>query len=173
MEITVSWTAYYNASLARADALGPRLRFLSVALLGAYANATVPADNFTAAIPWTRASAASAPPFSALCYYFGAQVAEAYPDLPVGLLANAWGGVPIEVYMSPAALATCAAAPASGPPRRAAAAIAAADSAIARARGSAGPSKGSCLYNSMMHPLLSIPITALLWYRSWGAGARF
>lgn len=160
MEISVSWTAYYNASLANADALGARLRFLSVALLPEYVNATTPADNFTAAIPWSRASAASAPPFSAFCYYYGAQIAEAYPDLPVGLIVNAWGGVPIQVYMSPAALAAC---PAATAVNFAAEAIAAADRAAVGARSGASPTAASCLYNSMMHPLLSIPISTLAW----------
>ena len=27
------------------------------------------------------------------------------------------------------------------------------------------PTAGSCLYNSMLHPLLSLPVTGLLWYQ--------
>ena len=172
MEITVSWSAFYEeATLAQADALGPRLRFLTVALLDAYTTATRPADNFTASIPWTRASRLSAGGASAACYNFGASAAAAHPDTPVGLLINPWGGVAIQVWMSPKALATCnsSAAPVvhSAATRHALHIVAAAErAATQRAPGATGsPVIPSCLYNSMMAPLLSIPITALLWYQ--------
>ena len=111
MGITVAWTAFYAAALAQAGALGARLRLLQVATLDAYTEATTPQTNFTADIPWSRASAASASGFSAMCYFYGAEAASNLPaDVPVGLVANAWGGVPIQVWMSPAALAACPAA---------------------------------------------------------------
>jgi sialate O-acetylesterase len=166
MEIFVSWSARYNETLARADALGPMLRLLSVALEDAYVNATTPSDNFTAIIPWSRASNASAVGFSAFCYNFGSQVVGAHPDVPIGLIANPWGGVPIQVWMSPAALAKCSktAAPVSAATRRAVDIAAAADRAVSRRRGvTASPQKPSCLYNSMMAPIVSIPVTAFLW----------
>lgn len=162
----MSWTAYYNSSLAVADALGARLRILSVALLPEYVTATVPADNFTASIPWSRASSTSVPSFSAFCFYYGVQNAEAYPEVPVGLIANPWGGVAIQVYMSPSALAACPAPTKknfSSKTIATAEAIVAADRAVASMRNGASPTNGSCLYNSMMHPLLSIPIGLLLW----------
>jgi sialate O-acetylesterase len=178
MEITVAWTAYYADALARAAALGPVLRLLQVALVDSYVNATTPQTNFTANLPWSRAAAASASGFSAACYYFGAEVVNAHPDVPVGLVANAWGGVPIEVWMSPVAYAECKAAPGldddeqhlSPAARRGAAAAAAADrAALAAARGrdapTATPVAPSCLYNAMMAPLLSIPIAGILWYQ--------
>ena len=167
MEITVAWSARYNETLARADALGPLLRLLSVALEASYIDATTPADNFTASIPWSRASNASAAGFSAMCYNFGAQVVGGHPDVPVGLIANPWGGVPIQVWTSPAALAKCnatAEAPVSAATRRAVDIAAAADRAVSRRAGvTASPQKPSCLYFSMMAPIVSIPITAFLW----------
>ena len=163
MAIPVSWTAYYADVLARADALGPRLRMLAVAQLDAYTNATVPADNFTAAIPWVRAGAETAGAMSATCYHFGAAVATAYPDLAVGIVGSSWGGVTIQVWMSPTALATCGAST-TAEPARAPAVVAAAERAVSGAVG-ASPLKPSCLYNSMLHPLLSIPITAIVWYQ--------
>jgi sialate O-acetylesterase len=164
--IPVAWSLYYNDTLAQSDALGSRLRLLQVAALGSYVDTTTPQDNFTASIPWSRASPLTAAPFSALCYHFGAQVAQAYPDLPVGLLANAWGGVAIEVYMSPAALAACAATPPREAPPPAHRAVLNALTALEAAmHGAAAPVKPSCLYNAMMHPILSIPVTAFLWYR--------
>ena len=168
MEIIVSWSAHYNSTLNQIAALGlgARLRLLKVALDSAYPNVTVPADNFTAEIPWSRATADTAFDFSAFCYNFGADVAIAQPDLPVGLIVNAWGGVDIQVWMSPAALASCSATNeprVSGSAQLVLDSIAAADRAASSSRGSAGPSIPSCLYNSMMHPILSIPVTGLLW----------
>ena len=176
--VPVSWMADYAGVLARADALGARLRMLQVATLDAYTLATAPQDNFTASIPWSRAAAASVGAMSALCYLFGAQAAEAHPDVPIGLIANPWGGVPIQVYMSPAALAECtvggdadsAAAAASSAELHALRAAAAGERALMRAvRGGAlgaTPTVHSCLYYSMMYPILSIPVTAFLWYQA-------
>jgi sialate O-acetylesterase len=167
--VPLSWMAQYSAVLARADALGARLRHLSVANLDAYADATQPQDNFSASIAWSRASssAVTTGAMSALGYLFGAQVAEAQPDLPVGLIAAAWGGVAIEVFMSPAALAQCSAEPREPTPaeRRALAVAAAGERALAAAATGVSiyPSKYSCLYNSMLHPIVSIPVTAFLW----------
>ena len=172
--IPVSWSLYYNVSLAAAASLGDRLRLLTVASLAENVNATTPADNFTASQPWARATAATAAPFSALCYHFAEEALAAQPDVPIGLMANPWGGVPIEVWMSPAALAACPApaAQAQLPPMAAAAAAAMAAADRAALRSSATPQKPSCLYNSMMHPLLSVPITAFLWYRKFCTSRR-
>ena len=84
--------------------------------------------------------------------------------------------------MSPSALSKCGAAAAPPPTlaeRQYAArapgasradvtlgVVAAAELALARARGEepgAGPTANSCLYFSMLYPLLSVPITAMLW----------
>ena len=164
MGIPLSWAVDYTAVLARAGALGPTLRLLQVATLDSYTNATTPADNFTASIPWSRASAASAAPMSALCYLIGEHAVLNHPNIPIGLIANPWGGVAIQVYMSPSALAQCAAAPEVPAAPAAARAVAAAEAAVAARLGSAAsPTIPSCLYNSMMHPLLSIPVTAFVW----------
>lgn len=93
MAISVSWQAEYEGILAAAGALGPWLRIIQVAQENSYTNATTPASNFTASIPWSRASATSAPLMSGLCYLFGAQVVMKQPDLPVGMISTAWGGV--------------------------------------------------------------------------------
>ena len=160
MGIPVSWAVDYAAVLARAGALGPTLRLLQVALLDSYTNATTPQDNFTASVPWSRASASSAAPFSALCFFIGERAVNAHPAIPIGMIANPWGGVAIQVYMSPAALAQCGAADAAPPP----AVVAAAERAVAAQLGaSASPTINSCLYNSMMHPLLSVPVSSFIW----------
>ena len=181
MGLAVANIAEYAAILAQAAALGPTLRLFQVATLDAYVNATAPQSNCTASIPWSRASAGSAAGMSAMCYLFGVQALAA--GVPIGLMANAWGGVAIQVYMSPASLATCTAEEAAVPPshaQRVAAAsvphaskdavtlgvLASAELAYARHHMlHASPVAPSCLYNSMLFPLLSVPVTAVLWYQ--------
>jgi hypothetical protein len=78
--------------------------------------------------------------------------------------------------MSPAALAACPAAAAEAdverddPAARRSLAVAAAADRAAHAAShpystAATPSKPSCLYNSMMAPLLTMPIAGILWYQ--------
>ncbi len=178
MELSIQNAAQVADVLAAADALGPRLRIFQVAMLDEYVNAAAPAANLTASIPWARASAASVPTMSALCYNFGVEAVTAHPEVPVGVLATSWGGVPLQVYMSPAALAACPAAAAPVPlAARVAAAAApgatradvalgvAAAAELAFVGGRATPAKPSCLYFSMLAPLLAIPVTSILWYQ--------
>ncbi len=148
-------------------------------MLAEYANTKTPQVNLTASIPWSRASAASAPGMSAFCYGFGAEAVQAHPEVPIGLQNNAWGGVAIQVYMSPSAMKECArdAAPQPSMAQRLSSDdrsfhALAASQAVARIGGSsplaglsAQPEAPSCLYNSMTYPLLSSPITGILWYQ--------
>ena len=180
MGLSVNNIADVSAILAASTSLGPLLRVFQVATLDEYSNTTTPQVNLTASIPWSRASPASIPGMSAMCYLFGAHAVSAR-GIPIGLMANAWGGVAIQVYMSPASLAKCGAA-ASLPPTHAErigaaslpgasradaalASIAAAELAFARANGLGSPTNGSCLYNSMVYPLFSVPIRGILWYQ--------
>lgn len=177
MELSVADTVNYAAAASAADALGPTLRIFQVAMLDAYVDAVAPADNLTASIPWARASAASVPGMSALCYFFGTEAVNAHPDVPIGMVASSWGGVPIQVYMSPAALKQCGAAAAMPPtaeeliaaaraPGATLADKAAAAVALVRSPGvSATPAKPSCLYFSMFAPLLLTPVSGILWYQ--------
>lgn len=162
MGLAVANVADVADIVAAAGALGPLLRIFQVALDASYANATAPATNLSASIPWSRASAASVPGMSAMCYLFGAH-AVAARGIPVGLMANAWGGVAIQVYMSPASLAKCGAAAVQPPVLPV---VAAAERALALASGHGRlgqPTANSCLYYSMLYPLLSLPIRAMLW----------
>lgn len=90
MGLSISNVADLDTILAGAAALGPLLRLFQVALDPSYVNATTPATNLSASVPWSRASAGSAPGMSAMCYLFGAQAAAA-KGIPIGLMANAWG----------------------------------------------------------------------------------
>lgn len=62
----------------RADSSGSRHRpsslALQVALENSYQNTTSPQTNFTASIPWSRASSSNVGGFSAACYFTGLEL---------------------------------------------------------------------------------------------------
>jgi len=183
MGLSIANVAEVQEVLAASSALGPLLRIFQVALLDEYGNATSPQSNLSASIPWSRASPDSVPGMSALCYLTAAKAVAARGE-PVGVMSNAWGGVAIQVYMSPQSLAKCSGASVAppGPFERIAAAeasgasrsdvahgmVARAEVALARSQGygSTFPTNASCLFYSMLYPLFSVPISALLWYAS-------
>jgi sialate O-acetylesterase len=178
MVIPVQDTAQSAAALADADALGPLLRLFQAALDPADANATAPHANVSASIPWSRASASSAGNMSATCYFTGASAVRAR-GAPLGLIASAWGGMPIQLFMSPRALAACntttqpaplaelaAAASAPGASRAAVAlGVAAAAELGLHPHPLGPPSRPSCLYFSMIAPFQTLPVAALIWYQ--------
>ncbi len=178
MVIMVKDTAQSAAALAEANALGPLLRLFQTMQVPAYANATAPQTNVTASIPWSRAGADSASNMSATCYFTGASAVRAR-GAPLGLIASAWGGMAIQLFMSPRALAACgnttlppplaelaAAAGAPGASRAAVALGVAATAELMLHPSSLGlPSRPSCLYFSMIAPLQALPVAAILWYQ--------
>jgi hypothetical protein len=84
MAVPLSTSRDRNQALELAEALGDRLRIMSVKQKACCAN---PQDNFTARTPWQRTwSEGHTDSFSALCYHFGAEQLSARPDLPVGLI---------------------------------------------------------------------------------------
>jgi len=82
----------------------------------------------------------------------------------LGLIGTSWGGTPIEVWMSPAALAACGE---GVTPPATLAATASVDPGILGSPSFTlgGPTLPSTLYYSMIYPWLATPITALLWYQ--------
>ena len=48
---------------------------------------------------WKLCSPESAPPFSAVAYFFGRELAE-HEHVKIGLIESAWGGTPVESWMS-------------------------------------------------------------------------
>lgn len=171
MELTVGASFNFVTETMDADALGATLRIFQVAMLDSYAGVNTPQTNLSASIPWTRASVASVPAMSALCYYFGAELVKKHPDTPIGLLASSWGGTAIQPWMSPAALNRCkGAAPAPTHEELAASAdpgLAAVGRVALLSRSGQGafPTNGSCLYNSMIYPLMQNPKRMLAWYQ--------
>ena len=97
--------------------------------------------------------------FSAACYVHGLQLLRA-TGRPQGLLETCWGGTPIEAWSSPVALAKCNGdgdgdkpATPSEPQEE--------DAEL----GEAATSGPSSLWNSMVAPLLGLPIRGALWYQ--------
>ena len=173
MQLTVGATYDYVTETADADTLGTTLRIFQVAMLDSYSGVTTPQLNLTASIPWTRASAASIVPMSALCYYFGAALVKKHPDTPIGLLASSWGGTAIQPWMSPPSLASCGALnPAPTHEELAASpdpSLAMLGRLLLHSRARSGlaafPTNGSCLYNAMIYPLMQNPKRMLAWYQ--------
>lgn len=185
MQLSVSCTI--NSTQEAQDAnrvgkLGVRLVMLPNA--ESYCNESVPQTNFTPALPWQLAASQSVWDFSAVCYYFGRQHIEKHPEIPVGLVGSYWGGTRIESWMSPDALKRCGARTAAKSTL-----LATKAARINRAferenhvanhvgdldfqhtqamRGGLGcaPQGHSELYNAMIYPLLTIPVTGILWYQ--------
>eukprot|EP01062_Namystynia_karyoxenos_P040648 TRINITY_DN2961_c0_g2_i1.p1 TRINITY_DN2961_c0_g2~~TRINITY_DN2961_c0_g2_i1.p1 ORF type:complete len:910 (+),score=243.65 TRINITY_DN2961_c0_g2_i1:97-2730(+) len=90
---------------------------------------------------WQLNSNTTLPNFSAVCYLTARHLVDDYlgRDFPVGLIFSAWGGTPVEAWMSAASLTRCPSA------------------------GLGGPQTNSVLYNAMIHPLRSVSIRAMLW----------
>lgn len=165
MELSIIATAYQGQTVNASSQYGAMLRLLQVAIEDVYANATSPQTNVNMSIPWSPASPASVPGMSAMCYFFGVEALQAHPDVPIGLISSNWGGTAIEVWMSPAALSACGEG--DGATLDAARATLRVDPGVPGGSASVDiyPSVPSCLYYSMIYPLLTLPITAWLWYQ--------
>jgi sialate O-acetylesterase len=64
-------------------------------------------DQFMQPVTWKVASPATAPDFSAACFYFARELRKTV-DVPMGLIVAAWGGSRIQTWMSEAALRSVA-----------------------------------------------------------------
>ena len=163
MEISVLDAHDAAAEIAASAQYGARVRIAQVAMAPANANATAPQTATTMAIPWARAAPSSVAPMSAVCYYYGVEQATRRPGVPVGMISSNWGGTKIEVWMTPDALAECPMPPDTG----IASAYANPDPGTLRASfGLGAPNAPSCLWNSMVAPLVSLPLTAFIWYQA-------
>lgn len=126
---------------------------------------------------------------SALCYYFGVQAATAHPELPIGMIGASWGGtaiqvsgptlaaldaartepshaplcLPLQVWMSPAALQKCPATAAAPPASEREALARDALQAVLRLHGC--PTRPSSLFFSEIAPLQGRAVKGVLWYQ--------
>jgi sialate O-acetylesterase len=64
--------------------------------------AAAPQSAFSTPTPWALASAESAPPFSAACYYMARQLRRDL-EVPIGAINSNWGGSQMRAWLSPEA----------------------------------------------------------------------
>lgn len=82
-----------------ANSTNDSIRMLTVPL----ANNPVPQYGFVSPVQWLKASPATVPEFSALCLYFAREM-QKKDNVPMGLIAAAWGGSKIQSWMTASAL---------------------------------------------------------------------
>ncbi len=95
---------------------------------------------------WTVSSPATAGKFTAVGFHFGRKIL-AETGVPVGLIHTAWGGTPIEPWITPEAqkpIPEGLNVPINIP---------------------FSPCKWNVLYNAMIHPLVKNPIKGVIWYQ--------
>jgi sialate O-acetylesterase len=114
---------------------------------------------------WLECEPASVLEFSAVAYYFGREL-EKNLKVPVGLIANSWGGMPCESYASLEALDAEPSLKYLADRARAAARKFEAD------KRPAAPNAPTVLYNSMIHPLLNFPVKGAIWYQGESNAGR-
>jgi sialate O-acetylesterase len=136
-----------------AAAAFPNIRLFTVGQL--YASST-PLDVFEqVAQPWSVASPQALGNgewtyFSAVCWYFARQLQETL-HVPIGLVSSNWGGTNIKVWSSPDALSSC-----RQPDH---------DPVVPSPPNFPIPTNSSCLWNSMIVPLLPMRLSGMLWYQ--------
>jgi len=159
MQVTVH--ASFNATTEIAKAAGyPQIRVLTVGqdsvsskpegqLLTVEQKWSVASQNSIGGGDWAY--------FSGVCWFFGKNLADSNPGLPIGLISSNWGGTIVQAWMSGDALAKCPSvdeplvkdAHAQGSPK-----IAAPD-----------PNQPTVLWNAMINPFLPNPIAGAIWYQ--------
>ena len=100
----MEWTMLKSNDSAReiAASAHPLLRLLHVKKTWD----NTPRNDVELTAAWAESSPASTPNFSAVAYYFGRELLNAFNnEVPVGLINSSWGGTRIEPWTSPAGFA--------------------------------------------------------------------
>jgi len=157
MQMTVH--AGFNATIEIAKAVSyPQIRVVTV---GQESVSSTPESNLlTIEQQWSVASQSSIGGgdwayFSAVCWFFGKNLADSNPGLPIGLISSNWGGTIIQAWMSGEALAKC---PTVDP-------IVGNVSASNSQMVAPDPNQPTVLWNAMVYPFLTNPITGAIWYQ--------
>ncbi|XP_065831212.1 uncharacterized protein [Oscarella lobularis] len=138
----------FNATAEIAAANHPNIRLFKVALN----TSSTPLWDVNGT--WELCSPTTIPSFSAVCYLTGRFSMDMHwGDEPLGLIQSAWGGTPIQAWMSPEALAKC---PSTSPGGQ---------SQSLEGLDVGGPGDPSVLYNAMINPLVGFSVRAALWYQ--------
>ena len=165
MQLPVSQTLNGTAEALMSERYAGRMRIFQVAMLPSYGNVTTPQTDVTPNVPWGEPTAARTAGFSALCYYHAKNVADAHPNIPVGVVASSWGGTTIQPWMSAAAVAKCGATTGTslGTPDFSPYPLHAPGSDLGDA--APPPSMPGTLWNAMLAPLLPLKPAAWIWYQ--------
>ena len=129
---------------------------------------TQPAQKMQAR--WAVCTPQTAAEFSAVGYYFGREIHKTQ-DVPVGLIQNAWGGMPVESFMSEEAIK-------ADPDfhvlleKRQKAATQEAKGPRGQVRPPNGPQWATNIYNRMVYPLLPYAIKGTIWYQGESNAGR-
>jgi sialate O-acetylesterase len=108
-----------------------------------------PAEDVPAGSAWTAAVSASVGNFTAVGYYF-AKYLQQDIGIPIGIINASKGGARIEAYMSEEMLGYD-------------------EQDITLANGEAERQPTVC-YNTMIHPLLRVPVKGIIWYQAESNG---
>lgn len=114
---------------------------------------------------WLECEQASVQEFSAVAYYFARDLEKAL-KVPVGVIANSWGGMPAEAYTSLEAL------DAEPSLKHYADRARAGIKAFEAEKKNPAPNAPTALYNSMIHPLLKFPVKGAIWYQGESNAGR-
>jgi sialate O-acetylesterase len=115
---------------------------------------------------WEVCTPKSATGFSAVGYFFARDIREK-ENVPVGLIQNAWGGMPAESFMSVEALK---ADPDFQPLLDYKSDVT--KSATTKPVGVNAPQLASNIYNGMVHPLVPYAIKGVIWYQGESNAGR-
>jgi len=91
--------------------------------------------------------------FSAVCWFFGKNLADSNPGLPIGLISSNWGGTVIQTWMSNDALAKC--------PDEQGLLVKGGSPKIVAPE----PNEPTVMWNTLVYPFLPNPITGVIWYQ--------
>ena len=85
----------FGSSMAVAKAKNPNLRLFTIDRVGS----KTPLDDVQKYIGWQESSPENALDFSAVAYFFGAQLQEIL-GVPVGMIHSSWGGSSVQAWIS-------------------------------------------------------------------------
>ncbi|CAM4666249.1 unnamed protein product [Lepidochelys olivacea] len=151
MEMTVSQTLNASKELSKAS-LYPYIRVFTAALIQSEVELQ---DLAKIDLEWSIPTAENLGHgnfsyFSAVCWLFGRHLYEML-QYPIGLVESSWGGTCIEAWSSRRALHECGL---KGDARR-----------FLLPTLLSGPDMPSVLWNAMIHPLLNMSLTGVIWYQ--------
>lgn len=138
MEMAVSACNNATANIASANDQGIR----EFKIGKSFSN--TPSDMLTSG-SWNPATSAYVGSFSGTAYYFAKEMRKINPDVPIGIINTSCGGSRIETWMSKEMLGY--------------------DEQDIKLANGETERQPTLTYNTMIHPLIGVPISAFVWYQ--------